>query len=244
MSISVVYIVGNGSKWDDNELRFSLRSIDKHLGGIGEVFIIGNKPWWIKNVHHIQADDRHKNKDRNIMLKTLVACYIPEITDEFLCFHDDVFLNEKYYATTFPYFHDGLLSELLDKRMKHPLQRNGLYNHTIDNTIQALSLEGANINNYDTHTPIRYDKRIFIDIMNKFDFSVEHGLLVKSIYANMSPIIGKRQEDVKINEEMPYKELHDLIFRSKIFSIGDRALTPDSKFYLENLYNKPSRWEI
>ena len=39
--MDVVYILGKGSVWKDNEIRYSLRSIEKHLTGFDRVFIVG-----------------------------------------------------------------------------------------------------------------------------------------------------------------------------------------------------------
>ncbi len=41
--IDLVYILGKGSKWSDNEIRFSLRSIEKYFD-YRKIFIIGEKP--------------------------------------------------------------------------------------------------------------------------------------------------------------------------------------------------------
>jgi hypothetical protein len=38
------------------ELRYTLRSIQKFVED-PEITIIGDKPWWIKNVHHIPFKD-------------------------------------------------------------------------------------------------------------------------------------------------------------------------------------------
>ena len=42
--MDILYVVGTGSKWDNNELRYSLRSIDKYGINIDRVFIVGTKP--------------------------------------------------------------------------------------------------------------------------------------------------------------------------------------------------------
>ena len=41
--MDIVYIIGSGSKWQDNELRYSLRSIEKFGGNFGEVYIVGDR---------------------------------------------------------------------------------------------------------------------------------------------------------------------------------------------------------
>ena len=40
----VVYPIGQGSSWKNNELRFSLRSIEKYGINVGKLFIVGELP--------------------------------------------------------------------------------------------------------------------------------------------------------------------------------------------------------
>jgi hypothetical protein len=73
--IDVVYILGKGSTWSDNEIRFSLRSVDINLEHRG-VFIIGDKPDFINTKHltHIPAEDIHTEKLKNALHKLKIAC--------------------------------------------------------------------------------------------------------------------------------------------------------------------------
>jgi len=42
------------SSWgDDNELRYSLRSLEKNLIGLNRIFVVGHKPKWLVGVTHI-----------------------------------------------------------------------------------------------------------------------------------------------------------------------------------------------
>ena len=47
--MDILYIVGNFSKCDDWEFRFSLRSIDKYGKNIGRVFVCGYCPDWLSD---------------------------------------------------------------------------------------------------------------------------------------------------------------------------------------------------
>ena len=51
--MTVVYVLGTGSKWKNYELLYSLRSIEKNLKGFTDVVIVGELPSWIQNVIHI-----------------------------------------------------------------------------------------------------------------------------------------------------------------------------------------------
>ena len=42
--VDVLYVIGNGSVADNNELRYSLRCLDRHGKNVGRVIISGDIP--------------------------------------------------------------------------------------------------------------------------------------------------------------------------------------------------------
>src|SRR5690349_20419873 len=118
MAIDVVYPLGKGSRWKNNEIKYSLRSVEKHLQNYGKVFVIGEKPNFLANVNHIPAEDKHPIPDSNIFEKLKTACETKEISDTFLFFNDDHYLLEDFDAEKFPYFYHGTMAEYIKKRGK------------------------------------------------------------------------------------------------------------------------------
>ena len=56
--MDILYVIGKGSEWNNNELRFSLRSIAKYGKNIDRVFIVGYKPDFVSDeVTFIPCDD-------------------------------------------------------------------------------------------------------------------------------------------------------------------------------------------
>jgi hypothetical protein len=71
--IDVVYILGTGSYWRNNEIRFSLRALERNLRGIRKIWIVGDYPDFIKNINHIPfKDELLNNADGNIIRKVLI----------------------------------------------------------------------------------------------------------------------------------------------------------------------------
>jgi len=106
--IDLVYTIkANDSTWEDNELRYSLRSIEKYLSGVGQVFIIGDCPDFLTNVIHIPATDEENRewKDRNIYRKLLIACNDVRISENFLFVNDDHYLTQPFEAGKFPFYY-------------------------------------------------------------------------------------------------------------------------------------------
>jgi hypothetical protein len=192
--ISVVYPLGTGSRLKDFEIRMSLRSIEKYLTGVKDVWIVGQCPPWLQNVNHIPFQDTHAVPDRNIMEKLKKACEHPEITEDFIMFNDDHFLLQPFDAPTFPYYHRNGLDEYVKRR--------GLdgYGRRSNNTLKRLQELRLPIQHFDVHTPIIYNKASFLEHVTGADWhKKQDGYIIKSLYANSLKIEGVDYKDNKIN---------------------------------------------
>ncbi|MBR2266613.1 MAG: hypothetical protein IJ882_08170 [Paludibacteraceae bacterium] len=90
--MDILYIVGTGSTWDNNELRYSLRSIAKNGRNVDRVFLVGYKPDFVsKEVVYIPCDDPYPAKHKNILHKTICAVENSDISRHFLVSSDDHF---------------------------------------------------------------------------------------------------------------------------------------------------------
>ncbi len=241
MKIDVVYVLGKGSIWNDNELRCSLRSIEKYLKNYARVWIVGECPEWVQNVTHVPCEDVGVWSDRNIMEKILRACSEPEISEEFLFFNDDHFLLAEFDAFTFPFFTDGDLQRKIDRRKNNG--RSDHYRYTLENTQNALKKKNLPTKNFDVHTPIRYRKKDFAECMKGFDWTVDYAYVIKSLYSNSREINGEHFVDMKLVGPMKAEDIHDAIRERKIFSVGDGAFSGQMNVVLFELYPDKSKFE-
>ncbi len=188
--VDIVYsIKKGGSRWGDNELRYSLRSIEKHLKNYRNIYLIGYKPDWIQNVIHIEAKDDNPIPDNNILNKLYKACDHPDISDSFLFFNDDHFLLQDFDAPNFPYFYWATLKTFLRNR------KDG-YGMRVRNTMKYLVGNGKPEKHFDIHYPIIYEKAKFKPCFEKLPVTY-HGYVIKSIYANTLEIGGASIPDCK-----------------------------------------------
>ena len=106
MPYDAVYPLGSGSKWNNNELRYSLRSLEKNLVDLRNVYIVGYRPEWLTGAIHIPCDDPlPHNKDGNIIRKILRACQTPGLSEDFLQVSDDqILLRPLSFAELYPYY--------------------------------------------------------------------------------------------------------------------------------------------
>lgn len=237
--MDVVIPLGTGSRWDDNELRYALRSLEMHMPNIGNVYVIGHRPKWAnKNLKCVNVVDTPgiENKERNIYAKILFACGLPEITDDFLFMNDDHYLLEKFDGE---YYWEKSLINTFENRTARDH-----YYYSLTNTYSALVKAGRKTINYDIHCPIIYNKQDFILAMASYDWKIAYGYVVKSLYANTLRIVGDHYPDLKINSRMSCNDLDKLIQGRKFFSIGDEAVNVDLGIYLQYLYPNKSRFEL
>lgn len=112
--MDILYIVGNFSKCDDWEFRFSLRSIDKYGKNIGRVFVCGYCPDWlsdniIKIPYKIEPYLTNGEKNRNIYRQLIYAVENSDIgindNGDFLISMDDHYiLNYVNFDDSYPHY--------------------------------------------------------------------------------------------------------------------------------------------
>ena len=238
--IDLVYTLGTGSKWEDNELRYSLRSVEKHLHGHNNVYIVGVCPDWLTDVIHIPMGDLYGyNRDRNIYAKIFTACRHNNISDDFLFMNDDHFFLRDFVTAEIPYYHKGRLSYAVELR---PHGDN--YRVTLNNAYRYLVKRNLPTKHFDVHTPIIYNKKAFIRSLSVLDWEVYYGYVIKSVYANSLKIDGELIVDCKIDQSQTRENIIKRITGRPFFSIGDNAINDDMKMVLQDLYPDPSRYEL
>lgn len=234
----IVYVLGNGSPWLNNEIRYSLRSVEKHLTNYGRVYIVGVLPEFLTGVHHIPFDDINICKETNICNKILRACDEESIGNPFLFFNDDHFLNADFDADTFPYFYKSDMAMPLQV-----LHQHNIYRQSVLRTARYLYDNNLPTKYFDTHTPILYDKDKFKSIMRAQDWTNRFGHVIKSLYCNSLHIEGILAPDCKINYEDTKDNYLKLISTRQIWSIGNLALCAGMTDTLQHLYPTASKWE-
>lgn len=234
--IDVVYIVGTGSAWKNNELKYSIRSVEKHLKNVRDVWVVGYKPKFI-NTKHIQANDSGRTATESVYIKMKLACNNPEISDDFLFFNDDYYLNKTYQADKYPFFYKELLSDTLSRR------KQDSYYRAIENAFNSLTKKELPVKNFENHAPMLINKKQFLEITSSFDWKNHFGYVLKSIYANSLKIKGTLEPDLKINFPWEPESLRSMVNQRKVFS-SDKLIPTTLRNLLEELYPNPSKFEM
>ena len=235
--IDIIYPYIN-SVWGGLELRYSLRSVEKYISGVRNVYIIGDKPDWINNVIHVPSKHNPNihAKEKNICDKILLAFSLPDITDNIAVFNDDHYICRDIDLVSLPYYYDKELS------LKHGVNLNS-YRMSINNTVEYLMNKNLPFLNYDIHIPILYKKTEFQDIMKNADWRKPYGYVIKSLYCNSMNIEGVKHPDLKIAWQVPFHRLRKMLEGKDFFSIGDRSIGVPMKKILELYFPDKSKFE-
>jgi hypothetical protein len=217
--MTILLPLGSGSRWQDNELRYCFRSIEKYLSGWDKIVIVGKLPTWVRDdrVIFIPVEDKitARHKERNIYIKILAGIASGHLGESFLFMNDDHFLLQPFAADKFPYHHKG---PMLPKTGSNP------YRKSISNTLQLL----GQTNDFDTHCPIVYNSESFIKAFNGLTFPY-YGYCIKTVYCKRNGIEGSFYPDRKIKDESEFDP------NRQYFSTGAnfKGLELMEKLYLE-----------
>lgn len=242
-TIDLVYILGTGSKWKDNEIRFSLRSVEKNLLGVRKIFVIGEKPsFFTDKVIHIQYPDflSSDNADGNMTLKILRACEEKGLSDDFLFMNDDFIVNKRMIASEIPWMHKGNFNT-------RPafFWTQKLYRFRLKKTFDILREKGYTTLQYDYHAPMLMNKKHFPEVMSEFDFQSDIGYTFRSLYGNVmqlpaEPVNGRK---ITVYKSYSLKELRPKLENALFVGYNDKGLNPSFKWWLTENFPEKSKYE-
>jgi len=221
------------SKINHLDLRYVLRSIEKFTEA-GDVYIIGEKPKWIKNIKHVpMLDSPHKEyKELNIFLKTYEAF---EYTDRFLFMNDDHVLLQPVDIENYPNYYKGTCYESM-------LKNASSYRQTMNQTKKWLAANGFPDLNYDGHCPLIMEKGHFNKRFEAVNWDVKFGYGMKSIYC--AGLEGEHMPDVKISKRVDYDQAAHYCNDRHVVSFTDAAIKTGLAPYLDKILPHKSKYEI
>lgn len=231
----LLYIIKKGgSSWDDNELRYSLRSVAKHGQNVDSIIIAGHKPAWVQGVTHAPLTDPHSNRANNTWYKMKQMCH--NLNRPFVLMNDDFYLQQTTDFETLPHYTEGEIKDLAKK-----YRRVSDYVGMLYRTEYVLQRNGYPRKNFAVHYPMMIDP---VGFRPHFEHFVEEpGLSFRLIYGNMMVRETVELPDLKLSREMSTAQIKEALKDKPMFSIGDRFLNDDGKNYLQELYPEKCKYE-
>lgn len=245
VKIDVVYTLGDGSKWEDNELRYSLRSLEKYFEDIGDVWIVGAKPPWLQNINHIPFPHNYRsNKDANLISAMIRVCLEKELSTNFVFMNDDQCLLSPMKKEDFkPYYIRDLSKtvEWEETRWQRRLKR----------TFEKLQSENKPGYHLDAHIPDMYDKTKCPEVMLNYDYGTDNGYTINTLYLNnclkeseLDPALQVNSVRAAFGKSLDDESaIRDIMTGKKFLMYNDVGLTPSLKKIMVDLFPIPSKFE-
>jgi len=244
MKADVVIPLSDQSKWQNNELRYCLRSLDKYFTDLGEIYVLSPADLpWLQNAHLIYKNDPLKsNKDGNLVNKVLHACRLPELSEQFIRLSDDqLFLQPTGIEFFAPFY-------LFNLKEKHQRWWSGKWKARMRRTMDYLTERQLPAFHFDTHSPQLYDKSKFLNAWNDVDFEANIGYCINTFYFNHYPDYISRMVrlgaiKITLEQSLPRAKIMEKIKNRQFMGYSDAGLNDDLKQILAELFPEKSRYE-
>ena len=235
----IVYMVKDSAP--NEELRYSLRSIEKNWQSHGDIWFFGGCPedlepdFWTPVVM-IPTIGKWENTYRQMRL----ICECDEITDEFWFFNDDFFVM---HPTTedLPQQYNGLLQDVIREVESYSKDESTMYwTNQLRVLIDWAEREGYGTVNYEVHKPMLINRKKMLAVMNKYP----DVLFTRSLYGNYYKIGGENTGDIMIKH--PEDRIGWIKDRNSRFLSTTEESFADGKIgeYIRSKFPQPSRWEV
>lgn len=201
-----------------NELLYSIRSVEKFYPDRGNIWIIGDKPEWIRGIKHIphpsQQTSNQVKKTNNINERLFLAANHPEVSGDFVWMADDYCIVNpvtdsfiKKNIISRGNYNDASYRNTLEKYYKgsnHP------YKRLLKQTLELTKKKGYSTWDYEAHCPFVFNKDKLLHTFKTFG---KTRVIASTIYGNMhylTPTIDTfRGINSKINIRFVYRSRRD-----------------------------------
>ena len=250
--MDILYVIGNRlSEWYNNELRYSLRCLERNGVNIGRVFIAGYKPPFVndKAVIFVPCKDKTNIKHYNIQ-----ACIdeVVRTTDigendngEFLYSSDDHFYIRPTDFAAYPYYWRGVML---------PEKANNDYHRTLLSTRELLSLCKLPTLHLAWHGNTHFNARVWRS--NEFQLMLSYALTMpegcEPTCLMLNYMLGNgmlemeqfvQREDCKFGANVTDVDIQAALASREVVSATDNIERSAFGRWLQNNYKHKSKFE-
>ena len=226
----IIYPVRPGD--NNEELRYSLRSLTTNYPHHGNVWIVGHKPSWVTGANYIPGNNAN-SPQANLWHNIHTACRHPDISDNIVVMNDDFYITQP--VDKIPVLYRGTLAD----HIKLPRVQRGeqWWRESLKTTLAALREHGhANPLSYELHTPYPCDKTQMADTLHKFrHVTPENPPQWRTLHGVTHNIPATQHEDGKAYRpgpiSQPYHSTDDRTYR---YFRGQ----------LQEMFPRPSPYEV
>lgn len=231
MKPDLVYVLKDQE--NNEEFRYSLRSVEKHVENYGKLVTIGGKVRGIKPDVEIPLRQIGGSKYDRVNMTLREICLSPKISTNFVLMNDDFFIMQDLDISKLKNYYRCSMAEYL----QIIIDRCWASEYTERLAKSALAMEALHLDTkcFELHIPMMFNKHKLLEIFGVF--SGFNG--VRSLYGNYHKIKAIKSPDCKIFTKSD-NFIHDLPFLS----------TTDASFrdgevgnYIRNQFPDKSRFE-
>lgn len=193
--MDAVYIVG---PWAENEqLRYSLRSLARNMPYVDKVWIVGSAPAWVSGaagkILLEPLDDKFDNQRQSLR----AACADDRISEDFVLMADDMFaLVEMDHL---PVWHLGPLDLLIKRVTKRgeTAENNQWVRGLVEMLSQMREWGFKNPFAYEGHNPLPFNRKRLAHLI---DTATRSPFLAGCVYGATQGPVGQLGDNVKVGE--------------------------------------------
>lgn len=237
----VIPLWTGGSKYDELELRFALRSIEKYLHGYQNIIVVADKvPAWIQNVKIIDSVLDSSRKNVNMFRKMAAAAEQSDAVS-IVSWCDDFVQLKHLPASNLPAFTNG--KNLLE------YTNDSVWHQCLNATGEVLKKHGKTTFNCESHTPAIFDRAKFLELaeLTKAERETEPGICYVSLYQNFyeSKLLDMDKYKFTAESNIGGADKAAASCAGKLFlGYDDTGFESGVREFLEKTFQKPSRYEL
>lgn len=256
--LDIVYIFRH-SKHGDQEILFSLRSVERNLPFVRKVWIFGDRPAFLSEdksiVEHIPHSYMapllgYKTPVRNDFLLVFLASLIPGVAFDFVRFSDD-------YIVIQPLSRQQLcIARALEELNQATTRGTGKWKGLLWRTYDILKQHGYAGYNFESHVPQALDRKIVFEAFMAFrGFQSEDrhaGMLSGTALYNYAlrhhglqfVWLAEEQSRAGFHGSCPTEEQIVMACDRRLFlNFDERAFGPPMLAFLRGLFPEPCKFE-
>ncbi len=235
------------------ELRYSLRSIEKNFLFDFQVWIVGDLPPWIRPgsvrfIEHNRIEGIPENTTYDAITKLLLFCNHADTCLHFIRMYDDIYVLE---PVDFPY--------VCQYKAMYPFEkipvRFGIWWEQLKRSVEAVRQRGFPGWNTETHLPEFFNKEKIRWVVDVYQ-ALEKRLLTSTLYFNtfyhhVTPQLFSKNFAVQCYDNIdnefytsPSGDLNVKFSGKKYLNHNNGGLNQNLKSFLENKFPDKSKFEI
>lgn len=249
--MDILYLIGeNTSKCEYNELRYSLRSIEKFGKNVGRIYVGGYCPEWLNdNVYKVSVKQIYEKpsnivkKHINMLATILYVVDNTDISDDFLVSMDDHFYIKEVDFDNYPIY-----CKLVEENGTISSNIYTPYGKFIDKTKKFLESQNLPIYYLTLHRNMHCSRnwikecRNILDKIIKEEISCEHMIFILNYIYNKHPFDFTIIKDVKIKSSKDWEKVNPN--DTECFSTSDFQVNSFFDRKIKELYPIKSKYEL